>query len=117
MWAISCTARSNASSLALEGFVAPLILRTYCRAAACTSSSFAAGSKLWRVWMFRHMPTRLAASTVARLGCIGGHVAELDPAAVLSRTDFDMRAARFRKSEKDLKPSDFSLKDGSIRSI
>jgi len=32
--------------LALDGFVLPLILRTYCRAAAFTSSAFAAGSKL-----------------------------------------------------------------------
>ncbi|MCU1468981.1 MAG: hypothetical protein JWQ39_130 [Glaciihabitans sp.] len=29
MWAISCTARSNASVLALDGLVDPLILRTY----------------------------------------------------------------------------------------
>lgn len=44
----------------LEGLVVPAILRTYCSAAACTSSFVAAGSKLWRVWMFRHMPTRYA---------------------------------------------------------
>jgi Cu+-exporting ATPase len=42
--AISCTAASKASSLALEGLVLPLILRTYCRAAACTSSEVACGS-------------------------------------------------------------------------
>ena len=31
---------------AFDGFVVPLILRTYWRAAACTSSSVAGGSKL-----------------------------------------------------------------------
>ena len=46
MWAISATARLNAYSLAFDGFVDPLILRTYCKAAACTSSPVAAGSKL-----------------------------------------------------------------------
>ena len=60
MCAISCTARLNASSLALEGFVDPLILRTYCSAAASTSSWLAAGSKLWRTWMFLHMSPRYA---------------------------------------------------------
>ena len=55
MWAISATARSNASAFALDGFVDPLTLRTNCSAAACTSSFVAAGSKLWRVWMFLHM--------------------------------------------------------------
>jgi hypothetical protein len=46
MWAISCTARSNAASFALDGFVMPLTLRTYCSAAECTSSELAGGSKL-----------------------------------------------------------------------
>ena len=59
MWAISCTARSKASWFAFDGFVVPAILRTYCRAAAWTSSVVAAGSKLWRVWMFRHMPSTI----------------------------------------------------------
>src|SRR3712207_8801901 len=36
--ATSATARSKTSALACEGFVVPLILRTYCSAAACTSS-------------------------------------------------------------------------------
>ena len=49
------TAASKAASLALEGLVEPLILRTYCSAAAWTSSSVAGGSKLWRVRMLRHM--------------------------------------------------------------
>ena len=44
--ATSSTARSNASALACDGFVKPLILRTYCSAAARTSSSVAGGSKL-----------------------------------------------------------------------
>jgi hypothetical protein len=38
------TARSNASAFALEGFVKPLILRTYWSAAARTSSSVEDGS-------------------------------------------------------------------------
>ena len=52
----AATARSNASSLAFDGLVEPLILRTYCNAASCASSREAGGSKLWRVRMFRHMP-------------------------------------------------------------
>ena len=36
--AISSTARAHASTFACEGFCIPLILRTYCRAAARTSS-------------------------------------------------------------------------------
>src|SRR5690606_5028753 len=35
-------------------------LRTYCRAAARTSSSVTAGSRLCSVWMLRHMPRRYA---------------------------------------------------------
>lgn len=58
MWAICSTAKSNASALAWEGFVVPAILRTYCNAAAWTSSEVAAGSKLWRVRMFLHMIQR-----------------------------------------------------------
>ena len=38
MCAISCTARSKASWLALDGLVVPAILRTYCSAAALISS-------------------------------------------------------------------------------
>src|SRR5664279_2814021 len=53
--AIASTASSNASALAWEGLVEPLILRTYCRAEAWISSSVAGGSKLWRVLMFLHM--------------------------------------------------------------
>ena len=45
----------KASSLALEGLVDPLILRTYWSAAASISSWLAGGSKLWSVLMFRHM--------------------------------------------------------------
>ena len=51
------TARSNASALACDGLVNPLILRTYCSAAARTSSSVAGGSKLYNVRMLRHMAT------------------------------------------------------------
>ena len=51
------TARSNAASLAFDGRLKPPILRTYCRAASRASSAVAGGSKLWSVWMFRHMPS------------------------------------------------------------
>src|SRR5918993_5477146 len=44
-----------ATSLALDGLLKPLILRTYCNAAARTSSSFTSGSKLNRGLMFRHI--------------------------------------------------------------
>ena len=54
--AISSTARSNAASFAFDGFCDPLTLRTYCSAAARTSSSLTGGSKLWSVLMFLHMP-------------------------------------------------------------
>ena len=40
------TARSKACAFACDGFVKPLILRTYCSAAARTSSWLAGGSKL-----------------------------------------------------------------------
>jgi anti-sigma regulatory factor (Ser/Thr protein kinase) len=53
--ATSSTARSKAASLAFEGFVEPLILRTYCSAEARTSSGVAGGAKLWSVLMLRHM--------------------------------------------------------------
>ena len=51
----SATALAKASSLAFEGRAAPLILRTYCRAASCTSASVAGGSKLCRARMLRHI--------------------------------------------------------------
>jgi len=51
----SATARSNAASLALDGWVDPLTLRTYWSAAASTSSGVAAGSKLWSTLMFLHI--------------------------------------------------------------
>ena len=51
----SSTARANAASFAFDGFVEPLILRTYWSAAASTSSGVAAGSKLCSTLMFRHM--------------------------------------------------------------
>src|SRR6185312_1010996 len=52
-------ARSKTASFAFDGFVEPLILRTYWSAAAWTSSSVAGGSKLWSVLMLRHMSHRL----------------------------------------------------------
>src|SRR5262245_52727441 len=53
--ATSSTARLNAASLALDGRVKPLNLRTNCSAEARISASVAGGAKLWRVLMFRHM--------------------------------------------------------------
>src|SRR5690625_5677327 len=55
MWAMSATACSKVSLFACDGLVIPLTLRTYCSAAACTSSEVACGSKLYRVRMLRHM--------------------------------------------------------------
>ena len=54
--AISSTARLNTASLALEGFDTPAIFRTYCNAASCTSALVAAGSKLFKGLIFRHIP-------------------------------------------------------------
>ena len=54
---IASTARKNASSFACEGFVEPVILRTYWRAASRASSCVAGGSKLWSGRMLRHMPS------------------------------------------------------------
>lgn len=51
----SSTARLNAASLAREGLVAPLSLRTNCSADARISSSVAGGAKLASVLMLRHM--------------------------------------------------------------
>src|SRR4051812_38567115 len=64
--ATSATARSNASALTRDGFVVPLILRTYWSAAAAISSSVAGGSKLESGRMFRHMSRSL------RAGCDDG---------------------------------------------
>src|SRR5215218_4025076 len=61
--ATASTASSKASWLACDGLVEPLILRTYCSAEAWISSSVAAGSKLWRVLMFRHMPRIIGPDT------------------------------------------------------
>src|SRR6185369_5459943 len=51
----SSTARSNAASLAREGRVVPLSLRTNWSAEAWTSSSVAGGSKFASVLMFLHI--------------------------------------------------------------
>jgi hypothetical protein len=56
--AISATARSKASLFFSAGLVMPLTFRTYCSAAACTSSEVAWGSKLYRGRILRHMPVR-----------------------------------------------------------
>src|SRR6478609_10886662 len=60
--ATASTASSNAAWLAWLGLVLPLTLRTYCSAAARTSSEVAAGSKLWSCRMLRHM-SRLYVAT------------------------------------------------------
>jgi hypothetical protein len=51
----SATAALKAASLACDGFVDPLNLRTNCSAEAWISSSVAGGSKLASVLMFLHM--------------------------------------------------------------
>ena len=74
MWAISWTARSNAASLAFDGFVDPLTLRTYCSAAAWISSSVAPWAQVVGVLMFRHMPATVADVSTRRsatTGCEG----------------------------------------------
>ncbi len=55
MPATSSTAPRNAASFVFEGFVTPLIFRTYCSAAARTSSSVTGGSKLNKGLIFRHI--------------------------------------------------------------
>lgn len=52
---MAVTARSKAAALAADGAVVPLILRTYCTAAAWISSTVAGGSKLDSGLMFRHI--------------------------------------------------------------
>jgi len=52
--AMASTAARNACSLALEGLLKPLILRTYCKEASRISSCVAGGSKLKRDLMLRH---------------------------------------------------------------
>jgi hypothetical protein len=56
--ATSSTARLNASSLAFDGFVKPLILRTNCSDAARTSPSLTGGAKLKSGRMLRHILLR-----------------------------------------------------------
>lgn len=53
--ATSSTARLNASSLAFDGFVNPLIFRTNCSDAARTSASVVGGSKLNSGRILRHI--------------------------------------------------------------
>ena len=56
------------ATIAGLGLVVPLTLRTYCSAAAVTSSLVAGGSKLWRGRILRHMPQRYAATTGSGAG-------------------------------------------------
>ncbi len=56
--ATSSTARLNVSSLAFDGLVKPLILRTNCSEAARTSDSVTGGSKLKSGLMLRHILLR-----------------------------------------------------------
>src|SRR5437773_5175392 len=53
--AISSTAATNASSLAFDGLLKPLTLRTNCNEAARISSSVTGGAKLKRILMFLHI--------------------------------------------------------------
>ena len=57
--AMTRTARSTASTVAGEVDWIPPTFRTYCLAAASTSSGVAAGSSPLRIVMFRHMPSTL----------------------------------------------------------
>jgi hypothetical protein len=56
--ATSATAISKASAFAGDGWVMPLTLRTYCRAAAEISSAVAGGSSPRNSVMFLHIPQR-----------------------------------------------------------
>jgi hypothetical protein len=56
--ATSSTARLNASSLALDGLVKPLIFRTNWRDAERTSASVVGGSKLKSGRILRHILLR-----------------------------------------------------------
>src|SRR3954468_24411793 len=73
--AVACATASTASSkaawFAWLGLVLPLTLRTYCSAAARTSSEVAGGSKLWSCRMLRHIPRLYVAPPsrgIARVG-------------------------------------------------
>ena len=54
----AATARSNASSLAFDGLVEPLTLRTYCRAASCASSRWRAARSCGGCGCFDTCPKR-----------------------------------------------------------
>ena len=56
MAATSSTAARNKASLAFDGLLKPVILRTNCSEAARTSSGVTGGSKLKSVLIFLHMP-------------------------------------------------------------
>ena len=72
--AICSTARSKAARLAFDGRGVPAILRTYCRAAAWTSSSVAGGSKLWRVRILRHMAQEVNEGSERTSLGVGNHL-------------------------------------------
>jgi len=55
MAAISSTAAVKVASFVFDGLLNPVILRTYCSAAARVSSSVTGGSKLNSVLMFLHI--------------------------------------------------------------
>src|SRR5581483_6393655 len=105
-WAIPSTARSNAASFAFDGLFIPLTLRTYWSAAARTSSSVAAGSKLWSTRMFRHMPPSVDAPLVLasaldageRVRAAGQLAGDRDDVALLEGRR-DVRALRQRTGE------------------
>ena len=81
--ATSSTACSKAASFARDGFVKPLIFRTYCSAASRTSSSVAGGSKLKSVWMFRHMRPSYALGTGRQRGAGAAWDRPFDPSGSL----------------------------------
>src|SRR6185369_17245731 len=88
MPAISSIALKNASSLAFDGLLKPLIFLTNCREAARTSSSVTGGSKLKRVLIFLHMRSIL--TICGRPFFVFCRVAAVPPAATLF-TKYEVR--------------------------
>src|SRR3954451_2304507 len=113
MWAISSTARSKTAWFAADGLVLPLTLRTYCNAAACTSSWVAGGSKLCRVRMLRHMPDSVVTEGIARKTrprLSMGHRHPIESSLLSKRFESGGREDQFM--EIGLHIADFTFPDG-----
>src|SRR6185437_4328228 len=80
--AICSMAFSNASSLAFDGLLNPVILRTNCSEAARTSSSVTGGSKLKSVLMFLHilipLSSRRSRLRLQRVAALETHIGNKD---------------------------------------